>query len=356
MGCFSFLCHKSGEAVLSTSFSGSPVYLFLLKDGEVLEEMYGNYDSYGGVFTTKLDTSVKHELYKSFKWDMPWGEVCNLMFSSNQRNGICAILAKNYSGVKPTTRSADDPNQGWGEHSELLGDTSDNLYKPVEEPYHKIYPEKLFTVKKALPLSGSSGKGYKSYYSVIYKGYREIDFDLTYRKTDHVWQNSRAEVEEFVSGVIAIEKLIREKILTNNDYEEYSSRRIVRFYLKFLDSWASGLDVRSSWTEEEVAEKILTSYHTSTQEASKFNNETFTRFLNKDFEEKKEAIKAFNKYKENVALYQLSKIPLDSYYLEMYPEDNQSSNNSLKTALEATQKLLDTLNKKDEKTNDKTES
>ncbi len=128
MGCFSFKCKKSGAAVNSTSFDGDAVYLFLLKDGNVIEEMYGNYDSYGRVFKAGKDNS--------FEWNLPWSggdkglTVCDLMFDDDESNGIAAILAKNYKGQIPTTRSDGDPNQGWGK----MRNNS-----VVREPYHKVH-------------------------------------------------------------------------------------------------------------------------------------------------------------------------------------------------------------------------
>lgn len=139
MGCFSFLCKESGEPALSTSSNGSPCYLFLLMDGKVVEEMYGNYDSYGCVFKNELRTDVPHESYDSFEWRMHWNGVCNLMFDNDPKNGIAMILAKHYTGVHPTTCSEPDENQGWGSDGELLGDCSDGGFKRVENPYHKVY-------------------------------------------------------------------------------------------------------------------------------------------------------------------------------------------------------------------------
>lgn len=132
MGCFSFLCKKTGRGVQSTSFSGEPVHLFLLKNGKILEYMFGNYNSYGQVF--------KNKLTESFEWKMEWGEVCDLMFSKDKSNGIAAILASHFvEGEIPTTRSEDDPNQGWGANDEDFGSTSSDKYKIVKKPFHKIY-------------------------------------------------------------------------------------------------------------------------------------------------------------------------------------------------------------------------
>ena len=143
MGCFSFMCKECGKAILSNSFSGQKTELFLLKDGEVIQHMSGEYDSYGRVFIDGTqDERVKHELRKSVQWNDPfpskpldpekvriigeahsiWHRVCNLMFDDDPANGIAAIHTKCYNGIHPTTRSDDDPNQGWGDDDELMGD------------------------------------------------------------------------------------------------------------------------------------------------------------------------------------------------------------------------------------------
>lgn len=116
MGCFSFICKKCNKAILSNSFRGEPVELFLLKDGEVIESMSGEYDSYGRVFNKNM---------KSIAWKMDWDKVCDLMFDENKGNGIAAIHTRCFDGEIPTTRSEDDPNQGWGEDGELMGNVDE---------------------------------------------------------------------------------------------------------------------------------------------------------------------------------------------------------------------------------------
>ena len=143
MGCFSFICKNSGKPALSTSFDGSPVRMYLLKDGKVIEEMYGNYDSYGRVFKPKEERTQGD---KSFKWAMNWNKVCDLIFSDDEKNGIALILDKFYieGQAPPTTRSEHDPNQGWYDPDDEDGenyfaDCSDNKFPYVEKPYHKVY-------------------------------------------------------------------------------------------------------------------------------------------------------------------------------------------------------------------------
>ena len=152
MGCFSFNCKKCNKGVLSNSFVGEKVKLFLLKDGKVIEKMEGEYDSYGRVFMDGTQRSdVKHDLRESLYWQMSdcdipldeywienygeekarqsavWSAVCNLMSSKNAGDGIAAIHERCWDNKEPTTESSDDPNQGWGESMELLSNIDNNL-------------------------------------------------------------------------------------------------------------------------------------------------------------------------------------------------------------------------------------
>jgi hypothetical protein len=136
MGCFSFICKKSGKAVISDSFSGNAVHLFLLEKGKVIEHMFGNYDSYGRVFSDKKysDDSSFTE-FSSFEWKKDWDEIVNIHFSKDESSGIAAILADCWKegDVYPTERSLDDPNQGWGKDLEYIPS-----FPFVSNPFHKI--------------------------------------------------------------------------------------------------------------------------------------------------------------------------------------------------------------------------
>ena len=123
MGCFSFICKESGMPVASDSFSGDAVRMYLLKDGKVIEEMRGHYDSYGRVF--------KADKEDSFEWKMDWHAVCDLMFNDNKGDGIAVVLEKYFTGRIPTTQSEDDRDQGWGEEN--------GGGKQIKEPVHIIY-------------------------------------------------------------------------------------------------------------------------------------------------------------------------------------------------------------------------
>jgi hypothetical protein len=69
MGCFSYMCKECDKPVLSTSFAGQDVWLFLLKDGKVVQQMDGEYDSYGRCFIDGTqDPRVTHGLRLSHQW------------------------------------------------------------------------------------------------------------------------------------------------------------------------------------------------------------------------------------------------------------------------------------------------
>ena len=88
--------------------------------------MYGNYDSYGRVFSDE-----KGKNNTSFEWKTPWNECCDLMFDADESNGIALIHDAYWKegDPYPTTRSDGDPDQGWNEGGS---------WKKVSEPYHKF--------------------------------------------------------------------------------------------------------------------------------------------------------------------------------------------------------------------------
>jgi len=108
MGCFSYLCKECGEAVLSDSATGDPVRLFRLKKGKVVQEMRGQYDSYGRVFTPDFKSSVE--------WEGDWCEIVDEHFNDDPSTGIAAVHERccKPTTQTPTTLSDNDPNQGWG--------------------------------------------------------------------------------------------------------------------------------------------------------------------------------------------------------------------------------------------------
>jgi hypothetical protein len=121
MGCFSFICTECGKPINSDSLTGENVRLSLLEKGKVIEEMQGQYDSYGQVFDKNGD---------SIEWGKPWGEVCDLMFAGGNSGISAAHVNCIFPGYTPVKISKDDPNQGWGKLKRYL---------MIEcEIYHKV--------------------------------------------------------------------------------------------------------------------------------------------------------------------------------------------------------------------------
>ncbi len=129
MGCFSFLCSECGDPIRSNSFSGEFCILFLLEEGEILEWMQGQYDSYGRVFKIHVppdgvspDDDESSKLWES----MEWGEVASLMNKGAPNTGIAAYHVEcwhGHEGNRPEV-SVNDPDQGWN-----MDDTDSDVYK-----------------------------------------------------------------------------------------------------------------------------------------------------------------------------------------------------------------------------------
>lgn len=134
MGCFSFLCNVCGRPINSDSFSGENARLKLIKDGKVLEEMQGPYDSYGRVFSDEKDPADKTLTSESsFEWKLDWGECCDLMFDNNPNNGLAAAhVACIHGDDYPLENSKGDPDQGWGRYNP-------KHTKEKVERYHNVY-------------------------------------------------------------------------------------------------------------------------------------------------------------------------------------------------------------------------
>lgn len=167
MGCFSFKCIECGRGVKSSSFSGEQTHLFLLKDGKVVQQMTGEYNSYGAVFIDGTQTKkVKHDLRESVDWKDPnpddtrerdvWHKVCDLMHDDNIKNGIAAVHVSCFKEV-PNVSSVHDPNQGWGDEDDTedyLGSTTGDGHEyPKSKPipgYDVMKDHRLEAVNKRI--------------------------------------------------------------------------------------------------------------------------------------------------------------------------------------------------------------
>jgi len=120
MGNFSFLCKKCNNPILSTSFVGQPCKLFLLKDGNIVETMEGQYDGYGRVLGVWAEDSLE--------WSMDWHTVVDLMCSHNPKDGIAAYHLNCYDGSTVSEKSEPDPNQGWDDYFEAVIENPAEVY------------------------------------------------------------------------------------------------------------------------------------------------------------------------------------------------------------------------------------
>jgi hypothetical protein len=87
----------------------------LVKEGEVLEWMQGEYDSYGRVFKVETKGLGPHGDETSYQWTaMDWGDIVDLHFGSDSYSGIAAYHTGCFNGdMDDVCVSDDDPDQGW---------------------------------------------------------------------------------------------------------------------------------------------------------------------------------------------------------------------------------------------------
>jgi hypothetical protein len=115
MGSFSYICPECEHPICSDSFSGEHCILMLVKEGEVLEWMQGQYDSYGRVFKVETKGLGPHSGGEaSYLWTvMGWGDIVNLHYNGCSYSGISAYHSGCFDGdMENVTVSNDDPHQG----------------------------------------------------------------------------------------------------------------------------------------------------------------------------------------------------------------------------------------------------
>lgn len=118
MGCFSYLCKVCNEPINFDCDKdiGEHCTLYLLENGRIIEEMTGEYNSYGCVYKDKeLKYPDRYAKWESYDWS----EICDLNFTPAKNCGIAAVHTdchplnpyKPFSDVLKT-RSDGDENQG----------------------------------------------------------------------------------------------------------------------------------------------------------------------------------------------------------------------------------------------------
>jgi len=101
MGCFSYKCKSCDNPIWSDSFNGHQCVGFYLLNGKVIEEVRGEYNSYGGTFEKPSWSSDE------------WGRMVDVHYNDDNTSGFAFFHEACYNSELPTTKSADDPFQGW---------------------------------------------------------------------------------------------------------------------------------------------------------------------------------------------------------------------------------------------------
>ena len=146
MGCFSYLCKVCDDAIVfdDDENMGEHCTLYLLEKGIIIEQMTGNYNHYGCVFSDYPHVYAKWQAYD-------WGCIVDLEDCRDKKSGIVAVHTDCHPGdnlpmkrlavrhpdfyALLETQSPGDPNQGTGD----LKHTTEGKYSQslIEKPKTK---------------------------------------------------------------------------------------------------------------------------------------------------------------------------------------------------------------------------
>lgn len=107
--------------------------------------------------------------------------------------------------------------------------------------------------------------------------YFQIDYisgltDMAVQYHMYVWCLSKAHSRDFIQRVKEIETHVKEKL--TNDGLSYDFRLIMHLYLNVIENISCGLDIRSTMTSHELAERFVSGYHRKYLEAQTFCKDT----------------------------------------------------------------------------------
>lgn len=153
------------------------------------------------------------------------------------------------------------------------------------------------------------------YYNLMYIGFEDPNYVFKIHQRNNVWFNTKTEVLGFISYVTKLEEFLNGLMLTS-----HNPKKIIRFYLKLVEAVASGLDVRSSWTIEDLGEILLKSFNTKYNEALTFCQDTLKWIEENDCNMLTDW-RRFEKYNMNVNIFELD-LPILTEEYEHFGEDS----------------------------------
>lgn len=117
---FSFICTICGQPIMSNTVTGEKCRLMYIKNNEIKEEIRGDYDCFGGVFTdepSQKDGSYNLERKRLF-WETDWNEIhSSILDVFNDEDGICAVHENCITDIQDKfvpSISETDPDDGSG--------------------------------------------------------------------------------------------------------------------------------------------------------------------------------------------------------------------------------------------------
>lgn len=146
----------------------------------------------------------------------------------------------------------------------------------------------------------------------------------------HNWgtmlHEDRGGFETYRDKIIILEKLVQEKL---QELElPHLNTKIIRFHLKFIEAVADGFDIRSAWSNEKIAERLVISFDERYNEA-KTNCQIHLNNLKENPRKRYSSWLADEKYDRDNAMFELGMEPLEPHYSNSLYEMIKASNEML---------------------------
>ena len=106
------------------------------------------------------------------------------------------------------------------------------------------------------------------YYNLEYLGFKNPNVVFKIHHWNNTYFSKKAEVLNFISYVIKLEKSL------TTLKSKHNPKKLIRFYLNMIESIASGHDVRSKWSIDELAERLVDWFDKRLDEANTFCKDT----------------------------------------------------------------------------------
>lgn len=212
--------------------------------------------------------------------------------------------------INPDNAEVDKSLVSWADEKSVSIEDFQRIFKSVNPSISRFDYSTIHT---------AHSKASTEYINVSYNGALELSSDESYEDhlyiTNSVWTSNKiVDAKKLSNYIIDVERTVLKRLQFLKNDSVYHKRIIVE-YLKLIDSIASGLDVRSKWSTEELAERLVNWYVEKIDKIETKYNELLIQMQLTPMTYM-DNWREFDNYHRDVDTYELTKFPpkLDDLY------------------------------------------